>query len=42
MENHHNIGEVNGITYGFLDYTNTLNGLDSYLNGKKYIIDLYS
>ena len=40
MENYHNIGEVNGITYGFLNYTNTLNGLDGYIT-KKYIIDLY-
>ena len=40
MENKHNIGEKNGITYGFLNYTNTLNGLDSYIKNK-YIIDLY-
>ena len=41
MKNYHNIGEVNGITYGILNYTNTLNGLDSYITNKKYIIDLY-
>ena len=41
MENHYNIGEVNGIKYGFLNYTNTLNGLDNYLINTKYIIDLY-
>ena len=39
--NNYNIGEVNGIKYGFLNYTNTLNGLDSNLNGIEYLIDTY-
>ena len=41
MENKYNIGEINGITYGFLNYTNTLNGLDTYISKNKYIIDTY-
>lgn len=39
--NKYNIGTVNGITYGFLNYTNTLNGLDGFLTNKNHIIDLY-
>ncbi len=41
MENHYNISEVNGITYGFLNYTNYLNGLDGHLSGNKYLVDIY-
>lgn len=40
-ENKYNIGEVNGITYGFLNYTNTLNGLDSTVRGFEYRIDVW-
>ena len=39
-ENKYNIGEKNGIKYGFLEYTNTLNGLDRYLSDS-YLIDTY-
>lgn len=40
-ENKYNISEVNGITYGFLNYTNTLNGLDSTVRGFEYLIDTW-
>lgn len=40
-ENKYNIGEKNGIKYGFLNYTNTLNGLDNSVSNIKYKIDLY-
>lgn len=40
-ENKYNIGEVNGIKYGFLNYTNTLNGLDNSVKNISYKIDLY-
>lgn len=41
-ENKYNIGEVNGITYGILNYTNTFNGRDRYKNGIEYLVDEYS
>ena len=41
-ENKYNIGEVNGIKYGFLNYTNTLNGLDGSIRNFPYMIDQYS
>lgn len=41
MENKYNISEKNGIKYGFLNYTNTLNGLDNSISDIKYKIDLY-
>ena len=40
-ENKYNISEKNGIKYGFLNYTNTLNGLDNSVSDIKYKIDLY-
>lgn len=40
-ENKYNIGEINGIKYGFLNYTNTLNGLDNTISGFDYKIDQY-
>ena len=40
-ENKYNIGKINDITYGFLSYTNTLNGLDGTVSNIKYKIDIY-
>lgn len=40
-KNKYNIGEVNGIKYGFLNYTNTLNGLNGYIKDYPYLIDMY-
>ena len=40
-ENKYNIGEKNGIKYGFLEYTNNLNGLDGAISGQEYLIDTY-
>lgn len=41
QENKYNINEINGITYGFLNYTNTLNGLDSTIKNINYMIDVW-
>lgn len=41
-ENKYNINTINGITYGFLNYTTTLNGLDGFVKGQEYLIDTYS
>ena len=38
-ENKYNTGEKNNITYGFLNYTDTLNGLDSTVRNIRYLID---
>ena len=40
-ENKYNINTINGITYGFLNYTNTLNGLDGALSGINYLVDTF-
>lgn len=40
-ENKYNIGEINGITYGLLNYTNTLNGLDNTVKNFAYRIDTF-
>ncbi|MGN1379072.1 MAG: CapA family protein [Bacilli bacterium] len=40
-ENKYNIGTINDISYGFLAYTNTLNGLDGSVSDIKYKIDIY-
>ena len=40
-ENKYNIGKINDISYGFLAYTNTLNGLDGSVSNIKYKIDIY-
>ena len=39
--NKHNIGEVKGIKYGFLNYSNTFNGIDRFMNGLEDYFDVY-
>ncbi len=41
-ENKYNVNTINGITYGFLNYTTTLNGLDGFFRGQEYLVDTYS
>lgn len=39
--NNYIIQEKNGITYTMLNYTSTLNGLDSRIKNDKYLVDMY-
>lgn len=40
--NNYIIAEKNGITYTMLNYTNTLNGLNNYIKGNEWLIDMYN